>query len=378
MAKISKLILFYLFSILLLVPCKKSLGMQIETPIIKAGTANITGSISPNAPNTNNTFVTFYVPHPISGENVQYKAVVDRLGKFAISVDVETDITLVGVSTSLNPDKPIYVKLKSGNVSNIDITYNSNFDIENVDFTPASLTKNDMIGGLTVVSKMIDYRSGRTPKPLYNKSTDDFLAYANEVVSERLQVLNADTLISKDLKVLLAKDFRLFMYVGHVFPYEQQMIGNYHNINGEDGNPEIQKIDKSYFRFLKEFNLNDPQYLYCSTFSEFQKGILQNEILELPVIGDSDVPSWIASVKVILSDLVGFDKGAYYDILAANAYARQLKEEVKPLTAKQKENIIKYWKKGEIGKILFRKNQQVVELAKAKSPAVVNEILSVA
>jgi hypothetical protein len=60
---------------------------------------------------------------------------------------------LVGVSTSLNPGKPIYVKLKSGNVSNIDISSNSNFDIKSIGVTPMNLTKNGMIGGLAVLIK---------------------------------------------------------------------------------------------------------------------------------------------------------------------------------------------------------------------------------
>lgn len=156
------------------------------------------------------------------------------------------------------------------------------------------------------------------------------------------------------------------------------MQRNYHNTNKDKSKKiDIQKIDRLYFRFLKDFKLNDPQYLNCFTFSEVQNKILQNEILGLPVIGESDIPSWLAKVKVILSDLVGFEDGQYYDILVANAYARQLNEEVKPLTKKQKEHIINYWKKGEIAKILFRKNQQVIELDKFKSTAIVNDISAV-
>src|SRR5690606_4696469 len=68
------------------------------------------------------------------------------------------------------------------------------------------------------------------------------------------------------------------------------------------------------------------------------------------------------------------DEGPYYDILAANAYARQLNEEVRPLSEKQKEHIAHYWKNGEIAKILLRKNKQVVELDKVKSPVVVNDV----
>lgn len=349
-----------------------------DTPVIKAGTAKITGRItSPNGSNHDNAFINITVPHPISGEYAKYKALVDQSGNFSIDVDVETDISLIGLYPSLNPEQSLVVKLTNGGVTNINITYNSGFEIENIDVKP-DMNKNDMIRGFRLMGKMINYRSGRTPELLHEKSTAYFLNYVKTILSERLAILDNDTLISKDLKELLSKDFSLFLYKAHVFDYDGQMKLNYSNTNADQSKkPEIQKIDRSYYRFLSDFKLNDPQYLNCFTFLEVQKIILQNEILGLPVIGESDIPSWLAKVKVILADLVGFNNGAYYDILAANAYGRQLNEEVRPLSEKQKENILNYWKKGEIAKILFRKNQEVVELDKFKSPAVVNDVSSV-
>ena len=361
-----------------LLSSKQSFGTVINIPTIVAGKSKITGRIiSPNDINKNNVFVNIAVSHPISGEHVQYKAFIDRSGKFSFDVDVETAISLISLYTSLNPEKYLLVRLTSGGVTNIDIAYNSDNDIKNIDVTPA-MNQYDMSHGFEVMNKMIAYKSGRIPEPLYNKSTDYFLNYAKTIVSERLEIVKNDTLISKELKGVLSKDFHLFLYIPHVFGYEGEMERNYLNTNGDTSkSPDIQKIDRSYFRFLKDFKLNDPQYLHCFTFPEFQREILQNENLGLPVIGESDIPSWLASVKVVLSDLVGFNNGPYYDILAANAYARQLNEEGKPLTKKQKENIVNYWKNGEIAKILFRKNQKVVELDKFKSPTVVNDISSV-
>ena len=378
MTNITELNVFCLFSLLFFLSCKPSADMVVDTPTIKAGTSKLTGRIiSPNDTNNDSLFVNITIPYPISGEYVKYKAFVDQSGKFSIDVDVETDISLIGLYTSLNPEKLLHVKLTSGGVTNIDIAYNSDDDIKNIDIMP-NMAQNDMTRGFEVINKMIGYRSGRTPEPLYAKNTDYFLNYAKTILSERLEIINNDTLISKELKEVLSRDFRLFLYNAHVFDYEEEMILNYHNTNDDkDKKPDIQKIDKSYYHFLKDFNLNDPQYLHCSTFLEFQEKILQNETLGLPVIGESDIPSWLANVKVILSDLVGFNDGPYYDILAANAYARQLNGEVKPLTEKQKKNILNYWKKGEIAKILFRKNQKVIELDKVKSPTVVNEISSV-
>lgn len=378
MIKILKLNLFYLFGPFLLFVCQQTLGMGINTPHIKAGTSQIKGRIIRQINTSKDSvFVNIIVVYTVSGGHTKYKSAVDKSGRFSINVDVETDISLVNINTSINPEKYLLVKLKSGGITNIDISYNLDNGIKNIDIKPA-MNKYDMTHGLEVVGKMIDHRSGRSAELLHEKSTDYFLNYTKTILSERLDILNKDTLLSKDLREVLSKDFRLFLYDAHVFDYERQMLLNYKSLKDDQSKkPEIQKINKSYYRFLKDFNLNDPQYLNCFTFPEFQKEILQNDIIGLPEIGESDISTWLASVKAILSDLVGFDEGPYYDILAVHAYGRQLNEEIRPLTETQEKNITSYWKNGEIAKILFRKNRQVIESDKFKIPTVVNDISSV-
>lgn len=371
MTKIKGLNFLYIFCFFFFLSSKSSIDREIDTPTIVAGTAKITGKIiKENNTNKDRIFVNIIILHPISGENVQQKVYVDQLGKFAIDVEVETDISLIGLYTSLKTMKLLFVKLKSGGVTNIDIAYNSDNDIENIDVTPA-MNQNDITSGFEVMDKMIRYRPDRAPQPLYDKSPDYFLNVIKTGISEKLTIVKNDTLLSKELKDVLSNDLRLWMYKANAFNYEKQMTLDYRNTNNDTSKkPDVQKIDRYYHRFLKELRLNDIQYLNCFTFQDFQKEILQNEIIGLPEIGDSDIATWLKNVKIILSDLVGFDNGQYYDILVANAYGRQLTEEVKPLTEKQKENISNYWGNGEIAKILFRKNQQVIELSKFKSPAV--------
>lgn len=380
MIKLVKSHYYCIFCLWFLLPSKQSSGQTIETPIIKAGIAKITGIItSPNDTSKGSIFVNIGVSHPVSGEFVQHKALIDGLGKFDLDVAVELDTSLIVVYSSVNPEKSVLVKSISGGVTNIDIVYNAEFDIKAVDVTP-SMNPYDIRQSGEIVGKMIEFRPDRAPKQLYDKSSDEFLKHAKFIVSERLGIfVNNDTSLSKELKEFLSKEFRLFMYATHVFNYEGEMRRNYINVTQDRvKTPKIQQIDRTYFGFLKDFKLNDSQYLRTTTFTEFQNEILQNEILGLPAIGESDVPTWLASAKAILSDLVGFDNGQYYEILAANAYGRQLNEELRQLSEKQKENIAKYWKDGEISKILFRKNEKVVELDKSKSPAVVNDISSVA
>lgn len=379
MIKIKKL---FLCSLLFFVSCKPAASKEVGTPTIVAGASKITGRIiTSDGIIKDGVSITFTIPHPISGENVKHEVTLDRSGRFALDFDIETDTTYIGLYSSLNPYKTLVVKTINDEVTNIDIAYDSALNIKNADVTPV-MDKYDMLQSMGVLIKMIDYRPD-TPNSVYprlfDKSTNEFLDYATSNVSKKLALfVDNDQLLSKEFKGVIAKDYRLFLYTGHVFDYEAEMKRNYSNATQDRvGTPKIQKIDRSYFSFLKDFNLNDPQYFHTFTFTEFQNLILQNEVLGLPVIGENNIKSWLTSVKVILADLVGFDDGPYYDILAANAYARKLNEELVPLTEKQKKHITQYWKNGEIAKILFRKNEKVVELNKIKTPTVINDIRSV-
>ncbi|MFC3197584.1 TlpA family protein disulfide reductase [Parapedobacter deserti] len=374
-----KIKLLFACSLLFFLSCNRATDTNTDTTTIVAGTSKITGRIiTPDGQNKDNITVTITIQHPISGENVRHHILADQSGNFSLDFNMETETSLLGLYTNINSHKTLIIKSINNESTHIDVAYNANRDFKNVEVTPA-MKKYDMKQSMEVLNEMIDYRpdepDGVYPR-VYDKSTDEFLDIAKRTVSERLaQFVDNDELFSEEFKGLIAKDYRLFLYTGHVFDYEAEMKRNYRNATQDRvGQPEIQKIDRSYFRFLKDFNLNDPQYLHTFTFPEFQHAILQNEVLGLPVIGESDIPSWLASVKAILADLVGFDDGPYYDILAANAYSRQLIEQVKPLSEKQKEHIAHYWKDGEIAKILFRKNEQVIELDKVKSPTVVNDI----
>ena len=375
-----KIKLLFVSSLLFLLSCKSRVDTNVVN--IVAGTSKITGRITiPDNVTKDSIMVTITVVHPISGENVRHEILADQSGEFAMEVDIETDTAYIGLKSSLDPYKTLMVKLINNTTTNIDITYDGGSRIKFIEVTPA-MNLIDMTQSMEVLNKMINYRPNdpnRIYPRLFDKTIDEFLDKANSTVFKRLDIfLNKDNSLSKEFKGILAKEFRLELYTYQVFDYEKEMKRNYSNSTRDTvSTPKIQKIDRSYFRFLKDFNLNDPQYLHTFTFLEFQNLILQNEVLGLPKIGESDIPTWLASVKAILADLIGFDDDPYYDILAANAYGRQLNEEVKPLTDKQKENIAEYWKNGEIAKILFRKNEQVIELNKVKSPVVVNDISSV-
>lgn len=378
-----KIKLIFICTLFLFYSCNRVNETNTNQINIVAGTSKITGRIIvPDGKIKDSVMITIGITHPISGEDVRYDIPADSSGNFSLDFDIETETALLNLFTNVGPHKMLVVQAVNNDSTHVDITYDASLNIKNVDVMPA-INKYDMRQAISVLAKMIDYKptdpEWKYPQ-LFDKSIDEFLDYAKNSVAKRLaQFVDNDNLFSQEFKDLIAKDYRMFIYTGLVFNYERQMKLNYYNSTRDTvGEPEIQKIDRSYFRFLKDFNLNDPQYLHTFTFPELQDSILNNEVLGLPSIGESDIASWLVSVKPILSDLVGFDDGPYYDILAANAYGRQFNEHLKPLSEKQKENITKYWGDGEIAKILFRKNEQIIELDNVKSPVVVNDVSTIA
>jgi len=219
--------------------------INTDTTTIVAGTSKITGRIiTPDGHNKDNINVTITVLHPISGENVRHKVVADQSGKFSLDFDVETETSSLGLYTSVSPYKTLIITPTTNDSTHIDITYDSDFNIKNVDVTPA-MNKYDMRQSMEVLNKMINYRPNKPPgwvyPRLYDKTTDEFLDKVRSTVSERLALfVDNDKIFSKEFKDIIAKDYRLFLYTGHVFDYEAEMKRNYRNATQDRvGMPEL-------------------------------------------------------------------------------------------------------------------------------------------
>ena len=354
-----------LLGFMFVLSCKPSVDKEIGTPKIQLGTAKITGSVTTQQ-KANGISLEIFVTHPISGETVTHKVEVDQAGKFSIDVDVETDFSLIALKTNLNPEKPLLINVKSNDVTNIDITYNANSEIEAIKTDP-EMNTNDVKESLPIVYQMVGiYDDKPTPQTqLHDKSPDAHLNFIKTTVADKLKTLEKDSLISKERKEILARDFRIWNYRIRAFNYERSMRANFIYYTKDTVTiPKIQKVDRNYFNYMKDLDLNNSQYLVCSNFIDFQKEVLKNKILAIPEIAERDIPSWLAIVKTNLATALGFSDGKYYDILAANAFGTQLLDGKKPLSDNQKKNIKAYWKEGEIAKILLHKNEQLIKRLK--------------
>ena len=145
--------------------------------------------------------------------------------------------------------------------------------------------------------------------------------------------------------------------------YDEYMNKAYESLNKADTlkkefHPQIP--DKSYYSFLKYFNLNDPIYLSSAFYPLILKQILNIEALAIPDIGDKPVDLWLNEVRRIMKDNIGYENGIVYDLMACYSYVKQLNY-LNPLSEIQKKNIKSYFKNKSFVTVIFAKNEKVLQ-----------------
>jgi len=145
------------------------------------------------------------------------------------------------------------------------------------------------------------------------------------------------------------------------------------NSNENDFSGAPQPLKKaSDFTFLRYFKLNDPSEFYTQGYRLALQKILETDVFHIPPIGDMPVEEWLKDVKSIMANLIGSDTGFFYDLLAANSYYLYLKNEEKPFSDKQIENIKSYFKSKIYTDVLLADNETTIEFIKSNQKEMPN------
>ena len=344
---------------------------QLPNPKIHEGIAKVSGKVI-NFQRKNgeeSPVLTMYVPNPITAEPGKFETHLSEEGSFDFEVPIECSTTL-GCLVSGIFNEGVSVFLASDEDTKLEITLDESSNIKTIMSSRPELTSNDMLNSVNVLTKIERYRSPERP-PLYSMNLEDFIHYQTENLERRLTIASNDSTLSKSAKNYIGNEYKLISLYTKLFGYKENILQNYRYYKQIKPNevPDTftpQEPNKSYYAFLKFFNLNDPQYLYNGSLTEVLRTILSNETLNIPKINDTPIRDWLKEVKTTLAGLIGSDTGLFYDLLAANAYSRQFNNELKPFSDKQKENIRSYFENGEITKILLKKNETIIRLDEEK------------
>lgn len=345
---------------------------------IVAGKARIEGKVEVNSNQLpKDAYLEINFANPISLSTEKLVAPIDEKGLFAIEFETEILEQPIVVTISSDPFNGLFLIVKQDVLAGLTIHLNDELEVDDARTTtpvPAYDTKN----WSSITNRSLMFETGMRQE-LYDKSIEDLHRWMEQAISIKLNVIIQDSLFSSYSKDLLVNDMRMHNYLGFLDYYGSMKL-NYRNFNPDAQSDEyvFKTIDPSYYKFLKALKLDNPATLKGSTFPKLQLEILRNEILNIPLINDESIETWLKGAKKILSPLVGFNESIYFDVLAANAYGRQLNEMGTPLTSIQINNIKAYWSNNEIAKVLFRKNEEVQKLYERKRAVVVNNVSTVA
>jgi thiol-disulfide isomerase/thioredoxin len=343
---------------------------QLPDLQIKAGVAKVKGKLID--PTSKATSLIIKYQNPITVDESIIETKLESDGSFYFEVPVECSTVSAALET---PEYTgVLIELSSNDTIVIDLKVNGNsVIISNNSNKNTFLTDNSDKKYYGVLGRYLEY--WRNPAPVHELTPEEYAQYEMKEMESRMDFAMKGAKLSDKGKIFISNELKLLHLSGALLKYKERAELLYGNLkdqeNLDDWTPE--EPDINYYTFLKSFNLNNPQYLVNWRFPTVLQSILSAKALNIPLISETPVTDWLTQVKSTLSNLLGFDTGQFYDILAANAYSKQFNDELAPLSDKQKQNIKEYFGDGEIAKILWRKHEEILLLAERKSASIVNQ-----
>lgn len=340
---------------------------ELETlpaPKIKIGKAKITGNVL-NAPESNSKNpikirISYYqfIGKAAFNELETITVKVDSSNHFDVDVPLMTDKALASLSLTDN-DTTSKVILCLGLDQEKPVQIDFDMQPQNVNqavVVKGGLGLNALDGTLLVqcVMNFDDYcaefgemhgvygSQAMTPK--------EYLSVENEDLNRRTRFALDSLLfpLAPRLENLIKNYYKMTYtnsrYIGYK-DYVEQIAKRYHD---SDKIVAVEP-DKSYYSFLKDDDLNNPNWIYTSllannVYESFLYRFLDIKAFGIPPIGDMDAEKWLEIVKNHVADVIGFNDGFFYDMLVAASYSKQISKDKKPFTQIQKANINKYFK----------------------------------
>lgn len=361
-----------------LVSCGNKSAESIPNPKVKADLVKLRGTVKYDEKYSGEKVSSFTISvvNPFTSEDINIEIPVDENGTFYSEFTIEVWPVVMPFYSSL-PDDSHTLLLSPEKEINIDVAYSKNGVAK---ISSELFVANDSFLDLYVELNHFNGLYEHITKEKFNrfvKTPSDYIPFAIEYqLGGRLNMIEKDTALSdvtKDYSAYYAK----LLSAREFFVFHQKMAFLNEYLKHHEGDTTLvykpDPLDLSYYVFLKDFDLNDPKYLYQDHYAQLMWDILLDKTLDIPRIGDTPIDEWLGGIKERMVNLVGFEKGLFYDMLISTAYNFQLRKESKPFSEKQIQNIKVYFKGSEVEKILLRKNDEVNLSIQNRGALVVNE-----
>lgn len=294
----------------------------------------------------------------VTGDRTDYKIPVEKDGTFTFTVPVQC-ISIAPIASDYFEG---LICLIPGEETKLEIRFDSDKQKHVRLINSLGFTADDALNLVAFPSQGSDIGDEIVTPEIFSQ----------RVINGMPDVLNPiedSPKLSGAAKQILINETKLLCIYYQLFEYERYINDAYANQHKTDTVPKVfhpQMPGKSYYSFLKYFNLNNPSYLSTGSYPMVLQSLLSNETLAIPVIGEMPIDRWLIKVKEILKDDIGSETGLFYDLLVSNAYGKQLNG-MNPLNDIQKRNIRFYFTNKSFVDILMDENEKVVQLVANRS-----------
>lgn len=355
---------------ILLIACSSSNKKTLPEPKIQAGVAKLSGKIENYKPDMT---ILLSVPAPITMDLQRQDIKVGDDGTFSLEILIETNPALAyiyntatgyGYTINLEDNKETKIII---NKDSIKVLSGPNFYTENNNHTSEAMIKAAQTASrYDLLNKDVLDTCILNPKRYIPINQYD--------LDKRLDIFKKDSLLSEQSKIYLTHYIKTHQVATPLqFSENIEQIWQSIREKGDTTTIKVNEPDLSYYTFLKDYDLGNPYYLYSEVYGQIFQTILRNKTFNIPEIKEIPVKEWVTGVKNTMSNLIGTDKGLFYDMIISQAYMRQLMYSMEPLSEKQIQNIKEYFKDAEIAKVILRKNNEIVKLAENKGKTNINE-----
>lgn len=355
---------------------------RFPDPIIKFGTANISGSINTGnyADSVKNVTIQIITYNPITGES-RLESSLDQDKKFNLDVPLECSAAIAGLNVYINKEYygSCILGLNQLQRLKVDITLDSTGDMKMNATGGLELTSDEMTN---IIKSTMAFDNYHTWGEYHKMTPEKFAEYElNANLKERMKSALDSLNLSNRVITYLANTFDLLYARGRLFHYKETAEDSFKRANPKDTTTyTAAEPTKMYYSFMKKFNLNNPQYLYSYSYSGFLRAFLEIKAFNIPKIKNTPIAIWIDEVKKKIKDVIGFDSGLFYDMLIANAYELQLSDKNDLLTEQQIKNIEEFYKtkNKDIASILLKKNKELKNKLESSRDIKINKTPTVA
>lgn len=357
---------------------------KLPIPVVKAGSAKLSGSISNLKLSTDGEklIAQITVYNPITGES-SYKTPLDKENRFSIDIPLQSSkaIAFLNIGSETMYYCTCAIGLGQEKETQINIAFDENGETKINAKGGLDLTTDEMMKMCEALSSFESYHDDSSGD-YYKMTPKEFADFnLNRNLKKRTSAAIDSIAPSEKIKKHLVNSFNLRYLKGRLFYYKECAESSFRGAKNKNA-ADFTAVEpgKEYYSFLSKYNLNDPQYLYCYSYNDFMKAFLAIKAFNIPPISNTPVGEWLKGVKNSVKSAVGFDSGLFYDMLAANAYDLQMSYSGQTLSVKQLANIGNYFKadKRAIADILLKKNEEIAKTLESNKDLNVNKTPAVA